>query len=251
MQRRLFEAVGVAALGGAFSYGAGSLVGFAIPFAVAGAANGAISGWRRVYEWNCSRGLIAFTLDSTWGLLMTTSGLFANAVGLAMPNSGYVAELSERQNRHVYQRGFMPRKGFAITLGNVIGGAGDVVEPAATDGAASTTGAEKAARRRIRRRRLITDHEDVHCWQARWFGPLYPLLYVGWMVLGGGAGVVIWLATRRSEKVFKMMESSAYFLNPFEWWAYSRDDYWPPKGKVEGLGWKRPCCRPLAEARQR
>lgn len=231
MQRRLLEAVGVAALGGAFAAGVGSVFGLAVPLGAIGAANGAISGWRRIYEWNCSRGLVAFTLDSTWGLPMTAAGLFANAVGMAMPNSGYVAELSERRNRHVYRRGFMPRKGFAITLGNVIGGAADI--------------------ERERRRRLITDHEDVHCWQARWFGPFYPVLYVGWMVLGGAAGMVIWLIARRSDRFTKVVESSAYFLNPFEWWAYSRDDYWPPSGKVDGLGWKRPCCRPLAVVKQR
>jgi hypothetical protein len=229
-QRRLLEAVGVAAFGGALAFGAGSIVELAVPFAVVGAANGAVSGWRRIYDWNRSGGLVAFTLDSTWGLVMTTAGLFANAVGMAMPNSGYVADLSERQNRHVYRRGFMPRAGFAITLGNVVGGAGDV--------------------ERERRRRLITDHEDVHCWQARWFGPLYPVLYVGWMILGGGAGIVIWLTARRADRFAKVVESSAYFLNPFEWWAYSRDDYWPPNGKVEGMGWKRPCCRPLALVKQ-
>ncbi|BAN00693.1 hypothetical protein [Ilumatobacter coccineus] len=230
-RRRLFEAVGVAALGGAMAAGAGSLVGLTVPLAAVGALNGAISGWRGVYEWSCSRGLVAFTLDSTWGLTMTTAGLFANAVGMAMPNSGYAAELSERQNRHVYRRGFMPRKGFAITLGNVIGGAGDI--------------------ERERRTRLITDHEDVHCWQARWFGPFFPVLYVGWMIAGGGAGMVIWLVARRRDRFTKVVESSAYFINPFEWWAYSRDDYWPPKGKVEGMGWKRPCCRPLAEVKPR
>ena len=162
---------------------------------------------------------------------MTSAGLFANAVGLAMPSSGYVPELSYRQNRHVYRRGFMPRKGFAITLGHVIGGAADVESE--------------------RRRRLITDHEDVHCWQARWFGPLFPVLYGGWMIVGGGVGMVVWLVARRNDRFTEVVESSAYFLNPFEWWAYSRDGYWPPKGKVEGFGWKRPCCRPLAVARAR
>jgi hypothetical protein len=46
-----------------------------------------------------------------------------------------------------------------------------------------------------------------------------------------------------------VVESCAYYLNPFEWWAYSRDDYWPPKGKVADLGWKRPCCRPLSQVK--
>lgn len=205
------------------------MVGLALPAAVVAGANGAVSGWRGTYNWGCAPGLVAFVLDSTWSILMTSAGLFANAVGAALPNSDYLPELSQRQNRHVYRRGFMPRKGFAITLGNVIGGAGDVERP--------------------RRRRLITDHEDVHCWQARWFGPLYPVLYVGWTVLAGAVGMLVWAVRRRSEPFTKVVESSAYYLNPLEWWAYSRDDHWPPSGKVADFGWKRPCCRPLGAAR--
>lgn len=210
---------------------AGSVVGLALPGAIVAGVNGAISGWRGVYDWQVPSGLIAFVLDSTWSLIMTAAGLFANGVAAVQRNAGYVPELSHRQNRHVHRRGFMPRKGFAVTLGNVIGGAGDVD--------------------RARRRRLITDHEDVHCWQARWLGPLYPLAYVGWTVTAGAVGMVIWLVRRRHEPFTKVVESSAYYLNPLEWWAYSRDGNWPPTGKVAGLGWKRPCCRPLAAVRSR
>lgn len=229
--RRLIEAAGVAVLGAMFAGAVGSVVGVGIPAAVIGGLNGAISGHRRIYGWSCSDGLIAFTLDSTWALPMTGAGLFANAIGLLKKDSGFVPGLSERRNRHVYRKGFMPRKGFAVTLGNVVGGAGDVERP--------------------RRAKLITDHEDVHVWQARWFGPFYPVLYVGWTVIGGAVGGARWLIDRRrkGDSLFDTVESAAYFLNPFEWWAYSRDDYWPPKGKVVGFGWQRPCCRPLTEAK--
>jgi hypothetical protein len=160
---------------------------------------------------------------------MTAAGLFANGVGLVRRESGYVPELSTRQNRHVYRRGFMPRKGFAITLGNVISGAGDVD--------------------RARRARLVTDHEDVHIWQGRFFGPAYPCVYAGWTVAGAAVGAVLWLARVRREPFTKVVESSAYYLNPFEWWAYSRDANWPPRGKIADFGWRRPCCRPLSFAR--
>ena len=229
--RRLAEAAGVAALGAVFAGAVGSVVGVGIPAAVVAGLNGAISGYRGIYGWSRFNGLIAFTLDSTWALPMTSAGLFANTIGLHKKGSGYVPELSERRNRHVYRRGFMPRKGFATTLGNVIGGAGDVEQP--------------------RRAKLVTDHEDVHVWQARWFGPFYPVLYVGWMALGGVVGAARWLVDRRrqGDSLFDTVESAAYFLNPFEWWAYSRDGYWPPKGKVVGFGWQQPCCRPLTEAK--
>ena len=229
--RRLVETAAVAIFGGALAGGVGVLVGLTLPAAAVGAASGALAGWRRIYDWRRPTGVVAFALDSTWGLPMTSAALFSNTVGLLSSHSGYVPELSERCNRHVYRRGFVPRKGFAITVGNVVSGAGDVEVP--------------------RRARLVTDHEDVHVWQARWFGPAYPVLYVGWMILGAVVGGVMWLVSRRrrGDRLPATMETVAYFLNPFEWWAYSRDAYWPPSGKVLDLGWKQPCCRPLVEAR--
>lgn len=217
---RLVEAIAVAAVGGGLAAAVGAPLGLAVPLAVVGGANGLLSGWRGVYDVRRSTGLLAVVLDSTWALPMTAAGLVAQAVGLGSRRSGYEAELSERQNRHVYRRGLMPRRGFAITLGNVISGAGDVDVP--------------------RRRRLVTDHEDVHVWQARWFGPLFPVLYGGWMLAGGAVGAVVWLGRYRRERFTSVVESCAYYLNPFEWWAYSRGGAWPPSGKVRGLGWKRP-----------
>ena len=112
--------------------------------------------------------------------------------------------LSRRADRHVYASGFRLRRGFVITIGNTVHGAG---EDAATS---------------ARRRRLVTDHEDVHVWQGRWFGPLYPVLYVTWMVAGVLAGAVLWVVRGRRERFAGVVETCAYYLNPFEWWAYSR-----------------------------
>ena len=47
----------------------------------------------------------------------------------------------------------------------------------------------------------------------------------------------------------KVVETYAYYLNPLEWWAYSRDDHWPPSGKIAGIGWKRPAVRPFTLTR--
>ena len=219
------EAAAVAVLGGVFGAAVGGPLGLAIPVGAEAAANGAISGWRRIYDWSCSNGLVAFTLDSTWAFPMIAAGLFSHGVAALSKKPGYDADLSRRQNRHVYQRGFMPRRGFAITVGNVISGAGDTSLP--------------------RRQRLVTDHENVHIWQARWFGPFYPLLYGGWMLLGGATGAVVWVGRRRSDRFTKVVESCAYYINPFEWWAYSRAGNWPPSGKVADLGWRRPAARPF------
>jgi hypothetical protein len=228
------EAAATAAAGGALAGAAWSLVGLGWPAAVVGAANGAISGGRGIYGWRSITGPVAFVLDSTWALPMTTAALAAHGVAAAQgPRSGYVRRLSVRANRHVYARGLRVRKGFAITIGNVVNGAGDHVHDS------------------LRRERLVTDHEDVHIWQARCLGPLFPVLYVGWTVVGGAVGAAIWLTRRRGERFTDLVETCGYYLNPFEWWAYSRDDRWPPARKVAGLGWSRPMVRPFNQSSRR
>lgn len=219
------EAAAVGVLGGVVASVVGAPLGLAVPFAAIGAANGVVAGWRQIYDWRCSSGVVAFTLDSTWAMPMTAAGLVSQALGRVRGRSGFDSSLSRRSNRQVFQRGFVPRRGFAITIGNVISGAGDTSNQ--------------------RRRRLVTDHEDVHVWQARWFGPLYPLAYGAWMLGGGAVGILVWVSRRRDEPFAKVVESCAYYLNPFEWWAYSRDDHWPPSGKVSGLGWRNPIVAPL------
>ncbi len=222
------------ALGGA---ALGWLVGAPVHPAVgagigaAAAANGTISGWRGTYAWRRRDGWIAFALDSTWAAAPVTIGLLAHLGAGVMHDSGLVGELGLRQNRHVYRRGVALKPGFAFTIGNVISGAGNVDSP--------------------RRRRLITDHEDVHVWQSRWFGPLYPLLYLSWSLSGVVAGTVVWLARRRAQPLSKVIESCSYYANPFEWWAYSRDDLWPPPGKLHGVGWRSAAARPLASLKRR
>jgi hypothetical protein len=228
------EAV-VTGLGGGFLGGAAlAALGLGWPGAFVGAANGALSGWRGTYAWSRPTGVLAFVLDSTWAVPLTAAALVTHAVAaLQRGRGGYLDDLSRRANRHVYRRGFRVRRGFLITIGNTVHGAGD------------------AATSSPRRRRVVTDHEDVHIWQGRWFGPLYPLLYGGWTVVGGVVGAAVWALRRRDAPFRGFVETCAYYLNPFEWWAYSRDGYWPPNAKVAGLGWRQPIVRPLSETPRR
>jgi hypothetical protein len=227
------EAAATAIAGGAAGGAAWSVVGLAWPAAIVGAVSGVVSGARGIYRWRSVSGPVAFLLDSTWALPMTTAAIVAHGAATVQGRrSGYAEALSARANRHVYAKGLQMRKGFAITLGNVVSGAGDVQGSP-------------------RRQKLVTDHEDVHIWQARWLGPLYPVLYVGWTLAGGAVGAVVWLTRRRAEPFTRVVETCSYYVNPLEWWAYSRDERWPPSRKVEGLGWSRPACRPLTETSRR
>lgn len=227
--RPVGEALATATAGAVLAGTVGSLVGLAIPAAAIGGLNGLISGWRGVYDWRTAKGMGAFALDSTWALGTTSAAIVSHAAAAILGSSGYSEALSRRHNRHVYARGFQPRRGFATTLGNVVNGAGDLSRP--------------------RRAKLVTDHEDVHVWQARAFGPLYPTLYLGWLVGAGSVGCALWAIKHRDQPFGRVVESYAYYLNPFEYWAYSRDDHWPPQGLVATIGPAKPMVRSFASFR--
>ncbi|MEO6652081.1 MAG: hypothetical protein ABIP17_05425 [Ilumatobacteraceae bacterium] len=227
--RRVGEATAAATAGAALAGTVGSFVGLTVPAAAIGGLNGWISGWRGVYDWTSAKGVGAFALDSTWALGTTATAVASHAVGAVRGEAGYSERLSRRHNRHVYARGFQPRRGFATTFGNVVNGAGDLGRP--------------------RRAKLVTDHEDVHVWQARAFGPVYPTVYLGWMIAAGVAGTALWAIKHRDQPWTKVIESYAYYLNPFEYWAYSRDDHWPPQGLVATIGPRRPMVRSFASFR--
>lgn len=211
-RRRLAETIATTAVGTALGWLAARPLGLAPAGAIAGGINGAISGARAVYDWRRGSGVAAFALDSTWSLPNTTAGLVLQGVSALRGESTYVDDLSRRCNRHVYARGFVLRRGFALSMGNVVTGAGDV-DPTSSRGA--------------RRRRLVERHEGLHVAQARTLGPLYPMLYAGWMLGGACVGTLLWLR-HRDQPWFRLVESAAYYRNPFEVAAYRRDGVWPP-----------------------
>lgn len=180
-----------------------------------GAVSGAVAGRRRVYDWGSRRGIVAFLADHTWALATTTSGVIAMTVN-AMHDAGYEPELSERQNRMVYRRGFVLRRGFAVTFGNVVNGAADE-SGEISDG----------------RRKLVTVHEDAHVWQARVFGPIYVVVYAAWFAGGALVGAVKWLASDRSALLSQTVDAYAYYRNPFERHAYRLQGVSTPADVVE------------------
>jgi hypothetical protein len=201
------EAAAVGAGGAALGAVALWPLGLAPYGAAVGGANGALAGWRGIYDWRHASGWTGAVLDSTWGLVGVTGSLVVHALSALRGDPGYLPALSRRRGRHVYRRGWAPRPRFAFTAGNTITQARDVERP--------------------QRRRLIERHEALHIWQQRWFGPVFPLVYGAWLVGGAVTGTVSWLA-RRDGTWFTTVERHAYYANPFERWAYAVGDDWPP-----------------------
>ena len=192
--------------------------------AVVGGLNGLVSGVAGIYEWRVVRGWLCFVLDSTWGLPGVAAGVLLHAANVLHPNPSYLAGMSRRANRHVYEGGYSARPGFALALGNVVSGAGGSV------------GLRGDSERVVRRRKLVEVHESAHLFQNRLLGPLYTLGYLAWMTAAGGVGLFVSLARDRKH-LWSVVETFAYYDNPFEYWAYRKDDYWPPVGAHPRYVW--------------
>ena len=225
----LLEAAAVGLAGAVLAWSCLSILGWT-PMVVAGAGvaaglNGAVSGARGIYRWRRPQGWVCWVLDSTWGLVGVAGGVLVHLANAFHPSPGYVSGMSRRSNRHVYEGGFTFRSGFAIAVGNVVSAGG------------GTTGLRGESPRVTRRRRLVDVHEGAHVFQNRLFGPLYVVGYGAWLVLAGAAGLLIGPALdRRNWR--SVVETLAYYDNPFEYWAYRRDGYWPPAGAHPRFVWR-------------
>jgi hypothetical protein len=195
---RFAEATALGAAGGVLAGLCWSSVGLGVPAAVVGGVNGVISGARATYSRD-RIGALAFALDSTWALATTTASLGVHVVDGAL-RTPYLPEISRRMNRHVYRGGFTPRRGYAVTVGNVISSAGDVSVES--------------------RHRLVDEHEETHVWQARILGPLFAPAYLGWSAIGAVLGALRWITLSRPRPSLpSVVDRLAYRANPFERWA--------------------------------
>ncbi len=156
-----------------------------------GAFTGMMDGMWQTHKW-AGVGIVAYTLDETWGLAGSTNGDLLHMFNLI----GGDHKVDEtRTDAHRYQSGFAVKPGFAFTQGAVM---------------SSNQSPEGTA---------LFAHENTHVWQNRIFGPLYTLSYVIWMILlfipgllwglisgkGAGVGILNW----------------CYFSNPWEAWGLS------------------------------
>lgn len=211
MRRRVDTETLATTMSGALLGGlAGSIWGTPRVGATVGAVHGWFAGRHQVYERN-RRGVIAFFLDHTWALATTIAGTLVLVVSSVGGGAGFEESLSRRSSRFVFRRGVVLRRGFALTVGTVVTGAGGV------DGEITD-----------RRRRLVERHEDVHVWQARLLGPMYPVLYALWFAGGSLFALARRFTANSSTRLGDDVDRYAYYRNPFEWHAYTCDDNWPP-----------------------
>ncbi len=226
--KRVVEAVLVAAMGASLGWFALGLFGstwLAVTGAVVAGLNGAIAGAVGLYSWHQSKGWLFFVLDSTWGLFGILLAVVIHMVNVFLGRGGYVVDMCCRTNRHVYETGLGLRKDFAFSQGNVISNAGGSV------------GLRGESEKVAKRRKFVVAHEGVHVLQNRIFGPLFQAIYLGWIVAFFLVGVGLWLARERKD-FGKIIETMTYYNNPFEYWAYNNDDYWPPRGAHPKYVWR-------------
>ena len=168
-----------------------------------------------IYDFADPRGRTAFLLDYSWGLTGTALGGALQIVNtFVIPNSEYDAALSQQLGFFVYNGGIVFFPGFITTLGNVT-----------TNGSGNVD--------------VVENHEAVHVWQSRVFGPFFQVSYVAWLAGGAIVGTAVWL-TDTDEDWYSLVETAAYYDNPWEVWAYTNDDNWPPPGANPKLVWKLP-----------
>ena len=166
-----------------------------------------------IYDFSDPRGWAAFILDYTWGAPGTALGYAVQIVNELTPNSNYDPALSALAGSHVY-RGGIGLTGYATTFGNVTTSLG--YSSKAVD--------------------LMLNHEELHVWQNRVFGPLFSASYSAWTTGGAIAGYGYWLL-HPEQDLSRVILTLAYYDNPWEVWAYRNDHAWPPPGAMPALLW--------------
>jgi hypothetical protein len=192
---------------------AGSVGGTGTVDAAINNLNLRIGGETSIYNLRDPRGWAALLLDYTWGFPGTALGYGVRLINQFEPTAVYDPALSELVGWHVFHGGIgLP--GFTTTMGNVTTHLG--YGPSAND--------------------VLVNHEGVHVWQSRIFGPLFQTSYAGWMVGGFFVGTGYWFL-HPNENWFSLVETAAYYDNPWEVWAYVNDHNWPPPGANPALLW--------------
>jgi RHS repeat-associated protein len=209
----------------AVAYGFLTAIGTPYDLAIAGAAsaafNGAFAGARGIYNWESPSGYLAAGLDASVGLVGTTLGNLSNVINLGA--GSYLGGYSYRQNRQIYDGG-LGYADYDLTQGNVTSN---------THGLAGNPGAG------TEQVNLLNNHETLHTWQGRVFGPVYQGVYIAQFIGGGLFGLGHYAIAGGSSvpggktNAMHAALTSGYMDNPFEYLAYGQQGYWPPGGRSD------------------
>ena len=177
---------------------------------VVGLVSGAIHGWAmakaHTYNWSSFRGWLSFIVDNTWSLLNSFAASIWTATNFIFGN-----KIDYRRSFHstalVFKRGLIP--GYDTTIGNVIAGSHDDT----------------------------FEHEMIHVFQARLFGPLYlPTVALNYILF---AVVPVWLLWEKKEiRSFRDYLEGIYRNVWNEIWAYSATGRHPAKNTYNKSGGK-------------
>jgi hypothetical protein len=159
-------------------------------FTAAGAMNGWLAGYHGIYDWSHVSGYFAFLSDSSTGLVGTTIGLGVHAINHL--TGAELSPVSHRRNMFIYNHG-IGFSDYALTQGNVVS--------------------------HLHAHYALLDHESLHVWQSRVFGPVFQGIYLLWTAGGAVIGTVQALFGHGS--VDHNVTRLAYESNPWEVWAYS------------------------------
>ena len=189
--------------------------------AIVSGSNGIISGQRQTYQWQSLLGWLAFFADSTWAIIGTAFTLLLLLLGSRSRTALYQREYSRRQNRWIYEGGFG------------LGGISQTFGLLARITPRQLIPAEMGDPEIIFR--AAVQHETLHIWQNRLFGPVLYGSYLLWLPFGAVLGCLLGLFVK--QPLLLSMWDMAYYNNPWETWAWRW--YGPPKGIHHGglLSW--------------
>lgn len=181
-----------------------------------GGSNGIINGYQQIYQWRHPWGWLAFLTDSSWAILATAATVTLLLLRPLSPTALYRREDSQRQNRLIYEGGF-GLGGISQTFGPLARITPRYLIPAAMGDPETIFHA-------------AVQHETLHIWQSRLFGPVMYGSYLLWLPFGVVLGCLLGIFVR--QPLLLSIVDMAYYNNPWEAWAWRW--YGPPKGVHHG-----------------
>jgi len=234
----VFEAVLIGIIGAIFGWGTVWLVLTLVPSfsslkgapsglvlslvgALMSGSNGVVSGYRQIYHWRSPLGWLAFLTDSTWAIFGTAVTVLFLLISPLSRTAMYQKGYSQRHNRLIYEGGF--------GLGSISQTFGLLARITPRHLVPAIMGDSENIFR------AAVQHETLHIWQNRLFGPVLYGSYLLWVPIGAALGCLLGIFVK--QPLLLSILDMAYYNNPWESWAWRW--YGLPKGIHHGglLSW--------------